>query len=103
MVHFSIITLKALEGLKELCERLGGELLVILGGHLDADLEVLPDVGRKHGSQTLQRVLHGQRAKEVHQPLQPEQNILPTIKRHDHVDQICYRQPSTSQCFGTLK
>ena len=62
-------TFEAFEGLKELGEGLRGELLVVLGGHLDADLQVLPDVGRQHGPQTLQGVLHRQGAKEVHQPL----------------------------------
>jgi len=46
---------------------------VVLGGHLDADLQVLPDVGRQHGPQALQGVLHGQGAKEVHQPLEEEE------------------------------
>lgn len=72
-------TLKALKRLEEFCEALGGQLLVILGGNLNADLKVLPDVGRQHGSQTLQRVLHRQSAKEVHQPLQPKQNTLPLM------------------------
>lgn len=52
------LTFKALKRLKELSEGLGGELLVIFGSHLDADLQVLADVGREHGSQALQRVLH---------------------------------------------
>ena len=65
-------TLVALEGLKELGEGLRGELLVVLGGHLDADLQVLPDVGRQHGPQALQGVLHRQGAEEVHQPLEGE-------------------------------
>ena len=62
-------TLEALEGLKELGEGLRGELLMVLGGHLDTDLQVLPDVGRQHGPQALQGVLHRQGAEEVHQPL----------------------------------
>lgn len=64
------LTLEALERLKELGEGLCGELLVVLGGHLDADLKVLPDVGGQHGSQTLQRVLDRQGTEKVHQPLQ---------------------------------
>lgn len=42
---------------------------MILGRYLDTQLEVLPDVGRQHGPQTLQRVVDGQRAEEVDQPL----------------------------------
>lgn len=48
------LTLKTLEGLEKLSEGLGCQLLVILGGHLDTDLKVLPDVSGQHGSQTLQ-------------------------------------------------
>src|SRR4029434_2392551 len=59
-------TLKALEGLEELREALGGELLVVLGGHLHADLQVLANVCRQHGPQALQRVLHRQGAEVVH-------------------------------------
>lgn len=55
---YSLFTFKALEGLEQLSEGLGGELLVVLGGDLDADLQVLADVCRQHGPQTLQRVLH---------------------------------------------
>ena len=62
-------TLVALEGLKDVDEGSGGQLLVVLGGHLDADLQVLADVGGHHGLDTLQGVLHGQGAKVVHQPL----------------------------------
>lgn len=56
--RISLLTLKTLEGLKELSERLSAELLVVLGGDLDTDLQILADVCRQHGSQTLQRVLH---------------------------------------------
>lgn len=41
-----MLTLKALEGLKELSEGLCRELLVVFGGHLDTDLQVLADVCR---------------------------------------------------------
>lgn len=51
-------TLVALERLKELHKRLSPQLLVILGRNLHTQLQVLPDVGRQHGPQTLQRVLH---------------------------------------------
>lgn len=53
-----VLTLKALEGLKKLSESLCGELFVVLGRHLDADLQVLADVGRQHSPEALQRVLH---------------------------------------------
>lgn len=48
---------------------------MVLGSHLDTDLQVLTDVGRQHGPEALQRVLHRQRAKKVHQPLQVEEGI----------------------------
>ena len=43
-------TLEALEALEEVDEAFGGELLVVLGGDLDTDLEVLADVGLQHGT-----------------------------------------------------
>lgn len=52
------LTFKALEGLKELSERLCGKLLVVLGCHLDTDLQVLANVSRQHGPEALHRVLH---------------------------------------------
>lgn len=55
---YSQFTLEALERLKKFSERLSAELLVVLGGDLDADLQVLTDVCRQHGPQTLQGVLH---------------------------------------------
>lgn len=42
--EFLCLTFKALEGLKEFSESLCGELFMVLGRHLDADLQVLPDV-----------------------------------------------------------
>lgn len=54
----SQLTLEALEGLEKFSEGLSSELLMVLGGHLHTDLQVLTDVCRKHGPQTLQRVLH---------------------------------------------
>lgn len=54
----AVLTLKALEGLKQLCESLSSELLVILGGDLDTYLKVLANVCRQHGPETLQGVLH---------------------------------------------
>lgn len=53
-----VLTLKTLERLEKLSEGLGSQLFVILGGHLDTDLKVLPDVSGQHGSKTLHRVLH---------------------------------------------
>ena len=38
-------TFKTLEWLKDLNQGLCGELFMVLGGNLDADLQVLPDVG----------------------------------------------------------
>src|SRR4029434_2161908 len=76
-------TLKALEGLEELREALGGELLVVLGGHLHADLQVLANVCRQHGPQALQRVLHRQGAEVVHQPLIHKTHTH-TQKKHPH-------------------
>ena len=65
-------TFEALEGLKHINEVLGGELLVILGGNLDAHLQVLADVGLHHGLQTLHGVLHGQGPKVVDEPVRIE-------------------------------
>lgn len=62
-------TFKTLEGLEQFYKSGGGELLMVLGGNLDADLQVLPNVVRQHGLQTLQRILNRQRAEVVHQPL----------------------------------
>lgn len=62
-------TLEALKGLKEVSESLRAQLLVVLRSHLDADLQVLADVGGEHGLQTLKGILDRQGAKVVHQPL----------------------------------
>lgn len=62
-----------LEGFEELDEAVGGELFVILGGDLDADLQVLANVGLQHGAQALERVFHRKRAEVVDQPLGVEQ------------------------------
>lgn len=58
--HYEVwyLTFKALEGLKQLSESLCGELFMVLGSHLNTDLQVLADVGRQHGPKALQRVLH---------------------------------------------
>ena len=42
-------TFEALEGLKQINEALCGELLMVLGGNLHADLEILTDVSLHHG------------------------------------------------------
>lgn len=39
-----VLTFEALEGLEELSERLSGELFMVLGSHLNTDLQVLTDV-----------------------------------------------------------
>ena len=62
-------TFKTLEWLKDLNECLGRQLFVILGGNLDADLEVLANVGLQHCFNALERVLDRQWAEVVHQPL----------------------------------
>lgn len=64
------LTFKALKRLKELSQRLCGELFVVLGSHLHTDLQVLADVGRQHSSKALERILHRQGAKEIHEPLE---------------------------------
>lgn len=64
------LTFKALEGFKKLSKRLCGELFMVLRSHLNADLQVLSDISRQHGSKALQGVFHRQRAKKVHQPLE---------------------------------
>ena len=46
---------------------------MVLGGDLDADLEVLTDVRLQHGLDALKGVLNGQRAEVVHQPLGVQQ------------------------------
>lgn len=53
-------SLKALEGLEDLGQGLGGQLLVVLGGNLHADLKVLADVGLQHGFDALQGILNRQ-------------------------------------------
>lgn len=48
-----VLTFEALEGLEELRERLSGELFMVLGSHLNTDLQVLADVSREHGPEAL--------------------------------------------------
>ncbi len=62
-------SLVALERLKHVNQRLGAELVVVLGRNLDNDLQVLPYVGREHRLETLERVFHRQGAKERDEPL----------------------------------
>ena len=52
------LTFIALEGFKDVDERLCGQLFVVLGGNLHTHLQVLPDVRLQHGLQALQRVFH---------------------------------------------
>lgn len=46
---------------------------MILGRDLHANLQILPDVGRQHGLQTLQTVLDAQRPEEIDQPIGRQQ------------------------------
>jgi len=68
-------TFVALERLEELNKGVSGELLVVLGGDLDAHLQVLSDVGRQHGLQAFNGVLDRQLAKVVHQPLEAGKDL----------------------------
>lgn len=63
------LTLVALERLEKLHQRLRSQLLVVLGGDLNAQLQVLTQVCSQHGPQTLDGVADRQRAEEIHQPL----------------------------------
>ena len=46
---------------------------MVLGGHLDAHLQVLPDVCLQHRLEALQAVLHREGAKEVDKPVSVEE------------------------------
>ncbi len=59
---------EALEGFKEINEVLGSQLLVVLGGNLDTDLEILTDISLQHSPDALQGVIHRERAKVIDQP-----------------------------------
>ena len=63
------LTFKTLERFEDFDEWLCGELFVVLGGDVDADLQILADVGLQHGLDALQRVLYWQRAEVVNQPV----------------------------------
>uniref|UniRef100_A0A8W7PT82 Uncharacterized protein n=1 Tax=Anopheles coluzzii TaxID=1518534 RepID=A0A8W7PT82_ANOCL len=66
-------SLVALEALEQVDQRLRRQLLVVLGRDLHADLQILTDVGRQHRLQTLERILHRERAEESHQPVAVQQ------------------------------
>ena len=48
---------EALEPFEEVNQGVGRQLLVVLGGDLDADLKVLTNVGRQHGLEAFKRIL----------------------------------------------
>ena len=50
----SCFTLKALERFKKFNQGTSAELFMVLGCHLDTDLQVLSDVVCEHGTKTLQ-------------------------------------------------
>ena len=50
----SCFTLKTLERLKKFNQGTSAELFMVLGGHLDTDLQVLSNVVCEHGTETLQ-------------------------------------------------
>lgn len=66
---------------------------MVFGGDLDAHLEVLTDVSLEHCLEALQRVLHRQRAKIVHQPLKT------TPPSSDHLHRYIITSP---QGKGTI-
>lgn len=68
-VEESLVGLVALEHVDEFVR---AQLLVVLRRDLHDHLQVLADVLSEHRLQTLQRVVHRQRAEVVHQPLQNE-------------------------------
>lgn len=70
------LTFKALEGLEQFSESLCCELFMVLGSHLNTDLQVLADVGWEHGPEALQWIFHWQWAKVVHQPLEVQEKML---------------------------
>lgn len=64
-----LLTLETLEGLKHLNELDGAENIRVLGGNLDDDLQVLADVDTEHFLHTSERLLSGELAEVVHEPL----------------------------------
>lgn len=84
-----MLTFVALEGLKQFNERISGELLMVLGSNLHADLQVLANVGCQHGLQALERVLHRQRAKVCHQPLSNRMEVRYGVTAAGHLEMQC--------------
>lgn len=76
---------------------------MVLGSHLDTDLQVLADVGRQHGPEALQRVLHRQRAKEVHQPLEVEEKMLVKVTGRTISTMELMKKSTISNCFFDKK
>lgn len=60
---------EAFEGFKDVYQGIRAQLLVVLGGHLDADLKILADVRSQHGFEAFQGILHWKGSKVVDQPL----------------------------------
>lgn len=67
-------TFVALEGLKEIYQCTGCQLLVVLGGNGDHHLEVGPDVVLQHCPEALNGVLHREGTEVVHEPF-PVQEV----------------------------
>lgn len=53
-----LCTFKTLEGFKQLNQSSCAELFVVLGCHLNTDLQVLANVVGKHGAQAFQGIFH---------------------------------------------
>ena len=92
----SCFTLKTLERLKQFNQGTGAELFMILGGHLDTDLQVLSNVVCEHGTKTLQWIFHRQRTKMVDKPLREENR---SYKKSSHKNW----GNCTSNCTGHCK
>ena len=74
-----IHTFVAFERLENVDEWLGGELFVVFGGNLYANLQILSDVGLQHRLEALQRILYRERAEVVHEPLW-ESSMKPLVQ-----------------------
>jgi hypothetical protein len=66
-------TLRALELLEQLNELDRAEEVRVLGGNLDDDGEVLANVALEHGAQRLERLVNGEAAKVVDEPVGVEE------------------------------
>lgn len=73
-------TFESLERLKHLDEADWTDKFRVFGGCLDYDLEVLPYVDSEHLLEALERVLDGQLAKVIDEPLNQESACLSTKK-----------------------